>query len=234
MPALAPLESSELVIAPVPPGEVEFGGGVEIIVVGITEVDNEVTTGGEDDAGTEVVIEIVKLVGGALPSVCVIIVEIAVVVVRMEVRVAEEILVTVVGGSTETMVVVIDVGGSVDFEESDDLLLPPSSLLLLSAQVRIHNLDGEDFGKRTVLVFIAISIVPIVSIVSLVTALLFGAVSSSAAVVPVAIVSITVVAPSVAPIVSKFKWKQIIVDIVQGHSILRAIPWVSLSCHPIV
>lgn len=114
MPALAPVESSELDIAPGLPGEVEVGG-VGSTVVGITEVDDEVTIGDEDDAGTEVVKEIVKLVGVALPSVCVVMVEISVVVMRMELRVAEEI-VTVVGGSTETTVVVTDEGGSVDFE----------------------------------------------------------------------------------------------------------------------
>lgn len=76
MPALAPAESSELDIAPVLPGEVEVDGGVGSTVVGVTDVDEEVTTGDEDDAGTEVVMDIVKLVGVALPSVCVVMVEI--------------------------------------------------------------------------------------------------------------------------------------------------------------
>lgn len=76
MPALAPAESSELDIAPVLPGEVEVDGGVGSTVVGVTDVDDEVTTGDEDDAGTEVVMDIVKLVGVALPSVCVVMVEI--------------------------------------------------------------------------------------------------------------------------------------------------------------
>lgn len=87
--------------------------------------------------------EIVKLVGVALPSVCVVIVETSVVVMRMELRVAEEIM-TVVGGSTETTVVVTDEGGSVDFEESEGFLWPPSSLLS-SEKVRTQNLSGKDF-----------------------------------------------------------------------------------------
>lgn len=81
-------------------------------------MDDEGTTGDEDDAGTEFVEEIVKLVGVAPPSVCVEIVdmvEISVVVMIMEVIVAEEIT-TVVGGSTETMVVVNEEGGSVELE----------------------------------------------------------------------------------------------------------------------
>lgn len=145
MPALAPVESSELDIAPGLPGEIEVDGGVGSTVVGITEVADEVIIGGEDDAGTEVVMEIVKLVGVALPSVCVVMVEISVVVIRMELRVAEEI-VTVVGGSTETTVVVTDEGASVDFE----VFLPPSSLLS-SEQIRPQNLSSKDFEKKNVL-----------------------------------------------------------------------------------
>lgn len=145
MPALAPVESSELDIAPGLPGEVGVDGDVGSTVVGITEVGDEVTIGGEDDDEIEVVMEIVKLVGVALPSVCVVMVEISVVVMTMELRVAEEI-VTVVGGSTETTVVVTDEGGSVDFEESDGFFLPPSSLLS-SEQIRLQNLSSKDFEK---------------------------------------------------------------------------------------
>lgn len=78
IPALAPAESSGPNIAPGLPVEVGVDGGVGSTVVGVTEVapgDDElvtedgVTTGEEDDSGTEVVIEIVKLVGVALLSV---------------------------------------------------------------------------------------------------------------------------------------------------------------------
>jgi hypothetical protein len=81
-------------------------------------MDDEETAGDEDDAGTEFVEEIVKLVGVAPPPVCVDvvdIVDISVVVVRMEVRVTEGITI-VVGGSTETTVVVNEEGGSVELE----------------------------------------------------------------------------------------------------------------------
>lgn len=78
IPALAPAESSGPNIAPGLPEEVEVDGGVGSTVVGVTEVvpgadelvtEDGVATGEEDDSGTEVVIEIVKLVGVALLSV---------------------------------------------------------------------------------------------------------------------------------------------------------------------
>ena len=80
-------------------------------------MDDEETAGDEDDAGTEFVEEIVKLVGVAPPPVCVDVVDIVdiSVVVRIEVRVTEGITI-VVGGSTETTVVVNEEGGSVELE----------------------------------------------------------------------------------------------------------------------
>lgn len=131
IPALTPGESSELVIAPGVPEEVGVGVGVGSTVVGVTEMDNEVTTVDEDDSGTEavVVMEMVILVGVVLPSVCVVcvvMVEISVVVTRVEVRVAGGIT-TVVGGGTEIIVVVTEEVGCVDFEESGCFLLPSSS-----------------------------------------------------------------------------------------------------------
>lgn len=105
-------------------------------MVGVTEIDNdEAVTVDKDGAGTEVVMETVKLVGVALPPVCVDVVEISVVVVRVDVRVPGGIT-TVVGGSTEVTVVVNEEGGSDDFEESGGFFLPPSSLLS-SEHVRI-------------------------------------------------------------------------------------------------
>lgn len=115
MPALAPAESSELDIAGVLPWEVEVDGGVGSTVVGITGIDDEGTTEDEVDAGSEVGLDIVELVGVALLPGSVDIVDISVVVVRMEVRVTEGIT-TVVGGSTEVTVVVNEEGGSVELE----------------------------------------------------------------------------------------------------------------------
>lgn len=91
--------------------------------------DDGVTAGDEDDSGTEVVIEIVKLVEVVLPSVWVVMVEISVVVTRVEVKVTGGIT-TVVGGGTETTVVVNEEDDSVYFEESVGFFLPPSSLPL--------------------------------------------------------------------------------------------------------
>lgn len=205
MPALAPVDSSELDIAGVLPWEVDVDGGVGSTVVGVTELDDEAATVDEKDSVTEVVIETVKLVGVALPSVCVVMVEISVVVMTTEVRVADEMM-TVVGGWTETTVVVIEDGGSVDFEESVCFLLPPlpPSPLSSSEHVRISDSRtsaSQTLVKRTVLVVIAISVV---SIAFVTTLLLSPVVTSSSTVAPIPII---VVAPCIAPIVSRPKCK---------------------------
>lgn len=76
-------------------------------------MDDEETTDDEVDAGSEIELDIVELVGVALLPGSVDIVDISVVVVRMDVRVTEGIT-TVVGGSMEVTVVVNDEGGPVD------------------------------------------------------------------------------------------------------------------------
>ena len=167
-------------------------------MVGVTKRDDEVITVDKDDSGTEVVSEIVKLEGVALLPVCVDMVGISVVVVRMEVKVAEEIT-TVVGVPTETTVVVNE-GDSVDVEESGGFFLPPSSSSS-SEHIRIIHTRTymvQNLGKRTVLVLIAFSIVSFV----FVTTLLLGSVTSSPAIVPI---SIIIVLSSTVPITSELK-----------------------------
>lgn len=117
MPAFAPVESSELDMAGLLPCVLEVDGGVGSTVVGNTELVDEDTADDEGEAGTGFIEEIVRLVEVTTSPVCVVMVDIVdiSVVVRMEVNVGEETT-TVVGVSTETIVVVNEGGGPGELE----------------------------------------------------------------------------------------------------------------------